>query len=67
MRVFFLNVFFQGTVPSTQGSDLSDHGTAVKPNGSHVSYSDLSAAAAHINGKTSSEEFEHIIHSMAQV
>ncbi|XP_047445915.1 multiple PDZ domain protein isoform X3 [Mugil cephalus] len=55
----------QGTVPSTQGSDLSDHSTAAKPNGSNVSYTDLSAAA-HINGKTASEEFEHIIHSMAQ-
>uniref|UniRef100_A0A4W6E7R9 Multiple PDZ domain crumbs cell polarity complex component n=1 Tax=Lates calcarifer TaxID=8187 RepID=A0A4W6E7R9_LATCA len=32
---------------------------------SHVSYSDISAAT-HINGKTSSEEFENIIQSMAQ-
>ncbi|XP_029941156.1 multiple PDZ domain protein isoform X2 [Salarias fasciatus] len=56
----------QGTVPSSaQGSDLGNHGAAIKPNGSHVSYSDVSAAA-HVNGKTSSEEFEHIIHSMAQ-
>uniref|UniRef100_I3JL03 Multiple PDZ domain protein n=1 Tax=Oreochromis niloticus TaxID=8128 RepID=I3JL03_ORENI len=36
-----------------------------KPNGSHVSYSDT-PAPTHVNGKTSSEEFEHIIHSMAQ-
>uniref|UniRef100_A0A672GTG0 Multiple PDZ domain crumbs cell polarity complex component n=1 Tax=Salarias fasciatus TaxID=181472 RepID=A0A672GTG0_SALFA len=57
---------FKGTVPSSaQGSDLGNHGAAIKPNGSHVSYSDVSAAA-HVNGKTSSEEFEHIIHSMAQ-
>ncbi|XP_051799679.1 multiple PDZ domain protein isoform X11 [Acanthochromis polyacanthus] len=53
----------QGTVPSTRGSDLSDHGTVVKPNGGHVSYSDIQAAT-HINGKT--EEFENIIRSMAQ-
>uniref|UniRef100_A0AAQ5YVR3 Multiple PDZ domain crumbs cell polarity complex component n=1 Tax=Amphiprion ocellaris TaxID=80972 RepID=A0AAQ5YVR3_AMPOC len=53
----------QGTVPSTRGSDLSDHGTVVKPNGGHVSYSDI-PAATHINGKT--EEFENIIRSMAQ-
>uniref|UniRef100_A0AAQ5ZB59 Multiple PDZ domain protein n=1 Tax=Amphiprion ocellaris TaxID=80972 RepID=A0AAQ5ZB59_AMPOC len=44
-------------------SDLSDHGTVVKPNGGHVSYSDI-PAATHINGKT--EEFENIIRSMAQ-
>ncbi|XP_028285641.1 multiple PDZ domain protein isoform X3 [Parambassis ranga] len=55
----------QGSVPASRGSDLSDHSTAGKPNGSRVSYSDTSAAA-HINGKTTSEEFEHIIHSMAQ-
>ncbi|XP_069561184.1 multiple PDZ domain protein isoform X2 [Brachyistius frenatus] len=55
----------QGSVPSSRGSDLSDHGTAVNPNGSHVSYADISAAP-HIDSKTSSEEFEHIIHSMAQ-
>uniref|UniRef100_A0AAQ6A7S8 Multiple PDZ domain protein n=1 Tax=Amphiprion ocellaris TaxID=80972 RepID=A0AAQ6A7S8_AMPOC len=35
----------------------------VKPNGGHVSYSDI-PAATHINGKT--EEFENIIRSMAQ-
>lgn len=50
----------------SRGSDLDDHVTAVKPNGGHVSYSDTSATTQ-INGKTSSEEFEHIIHSMAQV
>lgn len=55
----------QGSVPVSRGSDLSDHVATVKPNGGHVSYSDASAAA-HINGKTSPEEFEHIIHSMAQ-
>lgn len=48
------------------GSDLGDHVATVKPNGSHVSYSDTTAATL-INGKTSSEGFEHIIHSMAQV
>lgn len=55
----------QGSVPSSRGSDLGDHITAVKPNGGHVSYSDISAAT-HTNGKTSSEEFDHIIHAMAQ-
>ncbi|XP_040886624.1 multiple PDZ domain protein isoform X2 [Toxotes jaculatrix] len=55
----------QGSVPASHGSDPVDHITAVKPNGSHVSYPDLSAAT-HVNGKTSSEEFEHIIQSMAQ-
>ncbi|KAM9335583.1 multiple PDZ domain protein [Symphorus nematophorus] len=55
----------QGTVPASRGSDLGDHVAAVKPNGGHVSYSDTPAAPL-INGKTSSEEFEHIIHSMAQ-
>eukprot|EP00064_Thunnus_orientalis_P005177 superscaffoldBa00000496_g5190 len=54
-----------GSVPSSRGSDLGDHITAVKPNGGHVSYSDISAAT-HTNGKTSSEEFDHIIHAMAQ-
>ncbi|TKS92812.1 Multiple PDZ domain protein [Collichthys lucidus] len=55
----------QGSVPASRGSDLSDHVAAVKPNGGHVSYSDTSAAA-HVNGKTSPEDFEHVIHSMAQ-
>uniref|UniRef100_A0A8C4IMZ5 Multiple PDZ domain protein n=1 Tax=Dicentrarchus labrax TaxID=13489 RepID=A0A8C4IMZ5_DICLA len=55
----------QGSVPVSRGSDPADHVAAVKPNGGHVSYSDTSASA-HINGKTPSEEFEHIIHSMAQ-
>uniref|UniRef100_A0AAX7T4W7 Multiple PDZ domain protein n=1 Tax=Astatotilapia calliptera TaxID=8154 RepID=A0AAX7T4W7_ASTCA len=51
----------QGSVPLSRGRDL----TAAKPNGSHVSCSDT-PAPTHANGKTSSEEFEHIIHSMAQ-
>ncbi|XP_041840662.1 multiple PDZ domain protein-like isoform X5 [Melanotaenia boesemani] len=55
----------QGSVPSSRGSDFNDHDPIAKPNGSHVSYSDISAAAC-INGKMSSEEFEQIIHSMAQ-
>ncbi|XP_053198884.1 multiple PDZ domain protein [Scomber japonicus] len=55
----------QGSVPSSRGSDLGDHITAVKPNGGHVSYPDVSAAT-HINGKASSEEFDHIINAMAQ-
>uniref|UniRef100_UPI0037E944AE multiple PDZ domain protein n=1 Tax=Semicossyphus pulcher TaxID=241346 RepID=UPI0037E944AE len=54
----------QGTVPVSRGSDLGDHVATVKPNGGHVSYSDT--AATLINGKTTSEEFEHIIQSMAQ-
>ncbi|XP_069374467.1 multiple PDZ domain protein isoform X9 [Paralichthys olivaceus] len=55
----------QGSVPSSRGSDPIDNITAAKPNGSHVSCSDASAATQ-INGNTSSEEFEHIIQSMAQ-
>ncbi|CAJ1086302.1 multiple PDZ domain protein isoform X5 [Xyrichtys novacula] len=55
----------QGTVPVTRASDLGDHVAAVKPNGSHVSYSDT-PAAAHINGKTVSEDFDRLIQSMAQ-
>ncbi|XP_022614452.1 multiple PDZ domain protein isoform X3 [Seriola dumerili] len=55
----------QGSVPASRGSDPADHITAAKPNGSHVSYSDI-PAATHINGKTSTEEFDHIIQSMAQ-
>nr|XP_020467076.1 LOW QUALITY PROTEIN: multiple PDZ domain protein [Monopterus albus] len=55
----------QGVVPASHGSDLSDHVTAVKHNGGHVSCSDISADTS-INGKTSSEEFEQIIQSMAQ-
>lgn len=57
---------FQGSVPVSREGDLDDHVTTVKPNGGHVSYSDTTAATQ-INGKTSSEGFEHIIHSMAQV
>ncbi|XP_074480859.1 multiple PDZ domain protein isoform X19 [Sebastes fasciatus] len=55
----------QGSVPASRGSDLGDHVAEVKPNGGHVSYSDLSASTL-INGKTPSEEFEHLIQSMAQ-
>ncbi|XP_047241396.1 multiple PDZ domain protein isoform X4 [Girardinichthys multiradiatus] len=51
----------QGSDTPSRRSDLSDH----KANGSHASYSDI-PATSHINGKTSLEEFEHIIHSMAQ-
>uniref|UniRef100_A0A665XEY4 Multiple PDZ domain crumbs cell polarity complex component n=1 Tax=Echeneis naucrates TaxID=173247 RepID=A0A665XEY4_ECHNA len=45
--------------------DPGDHITVVKPDGSHVSYSNVSASPQ-INGKTAPEEFEHIIQSMAQ-
>ncbi|XP_034532118.1 multiple PDZ domain protein isoform X2 [Notolabrus celidotus] len=55
----------QGTGPVSHGSDIGDHVAAVKPNGGHVSYSD-SPAGTQINGKTGSEEFDHIIQSMAQ-
>ncbi|CAB1430312.1 unnamed protein product [Pleuronectes platessa] len=55
----------QGSVPSSRGTDTIDQLTAAKPNGSHVSCSDASDAT-HTNGKTPSEEFEHIIQSMAQ-
>ncbi|XP_030286729.1 multiple PDZ domain protein isoform X4 [Sparus aurata] len=55
----------QGSVPAPRGSDVGEHATAVKPNGGHVSYSDTSAATS-VNGKTPSEEFDHIIQSMAQ-
>lgn len=63
LQVYFF--IFQGSVQSPRGSDLGDHIAAVKPNGGHVSYSEISAST--LNGKTSSEEFEHIIHTMAQV
>ncbi|KAM4714598.1 multiple PDZ domain protein isoform 3-T3 [Anableps anableps] len=53
----------QGNVTPSRGSDLNDH--SIKANGSHASYSDI-PATSHINGKTSLEEFEQIIHSMAQ-
>lgn len=62
----YISLFFQGSVPAPRGSDVGEHATAVKPNGGHVSYSDTSAATS-VNGKTSSEEFDHIIQSMAQV
>ncbi|XP_074555017.1 multiple PDZ domain protein isoform X3 [Halichoeres trimaculatus] len=55
----------QGTVPGSHGSDLGDHVAAIKPNGGHVPYSDA-PAATQSNGKTASEEFDHIIQSMAQ-
>ncbi|XP_060922644.1 multiple PDZ domain protein isoform X3 [Limanda limanda] len=55
----------QGSVPSSRGTDTIDQLTAAKPNGSYVSCSDASDAT-HTNGKTPSEEFEHIIQSMAQ-
>nr|XP_043877956.1 multiple PDZ domain protein isoform X3 [Solea senegalensis] len=55
----------QGSVPTSRGTDPVEHIATVKPNGSHVPHSDTSAAT-HINGRTSSEEFEHIIQSMAQ-
>lgn len=55
----------QGSVPASHGSDLGDHVAAVKPNGGHVSYADISASTLN-NGKTSSEETEHVIHTMAQ-
>ncbi|XP_039679416.1 multiple PDZ domain protein isoform X3 [Perca fluviatilis] len=55
----------QESVPASRGSDLSDHVAEVKPNGGHVSYSDISASTL-ITGKTASEEFEHLIHTMAQ-
>ncbi|XP_035004488.2 multiple PDZ domain protein isoform X3 [Hippoglossus stenolepis] len=55
----------QGSLPSSRGSDTIDQLTAAKPNGSHVSCSDASDAA-HTDGKTPSEEFEHIIQSMSQ-
>nr|UDP83078.1 MPDZ [Scophthalmus maximus] len=55
----------QGSVLTSRGSDPVDPITAVKPNGGHVSYSDV-PASTHINGQTSSEEFEHTIQSMAQ-
>ncbi|XP_059210532.1 multiple PDZ domain protein [Centropristis striata] len=54
-----------GSSPASRGSDLDDDEAAVKPNGGHVSYSDTPALTL-INGKTSSEEFEHVMHSMAQ-
>ncbi|XP_017269912.1 multiple PDZ domain protein isoform X3 [Kryptolebias marmoratus] len=52
----------QGSVASSRGSDLGDH---VGPTASHVSHSDTSAAPS-TNGKTPLEEFEGVIHAMAQ-
>ncbi|KAM3591253.1 uncharacterized protein V6R79_025536 [Siganus canaliculatus] len=53
----------QGNVQVSRGSD--DHVSTVKPNGGHISFTDASSAP-HINGNTSSEEFENVIQSMAQ-
>ncbi|XP_034019902.1 multiple PDZ domain protein isoform X2 [Thalassophryne amazonica] len=55
----------QGKISSSRGGDVGDHVTAVKPNGSHQSSSDVSAVT-HINGKPPAEDFEQIVHSMAQ-
>ncbi|KAF7666688.1 hypothetical protein LDENG_00096410 [Lucifuga dentata] len=55
----------QGSIPSSRGEDFGDHITAAKSNGSHLSYADIPAITT-FNGKPSSEEFEHVIHSMAQ-
>uniref|UniRef100_A0A3B4ADX9 Multiple PDZ domain crumbs cell polarity complex component n=1 Tax=Periophthalmus magnuspinnatus TaxID=409849 RepID=A0A3B4ADX9_9GOBI len=52
----------QENAPSTRVGDFGDHVAAVKPNGGHLSIPDLSSS---INGRAS-EEFEHIMHSMAQ-
>uniref|UniRef100_A0A8C5HVN2 Multiple PDZ domain crumbs cell polarity complex component n=1 Tax=Gouania willdenowi TaxID=441366 RepID=A0A8C5HVN2_GOUWI len=55
----------QDTVSSSQGNDLSNNGTAIKPNSGHVSYAEVSAIT-HNNGKMPSDEFDQIVHSMAQ-
>ncbi|KAF6738312.1 Multiple PDZ domain protein [Oryzias melastigma] len=52
----------QGGVPASRGNEHQDHGKAVKPHGGHSE----SSATAHINGRTPSEEFEHVVQSMAQ-
>ncbi|KAJ0006541.1 hypothetical protein NQD34_013814 [Periophthalmus magnuspinnatus] len=52
----------QENAPSTRVGDFGDHVAVVKPNGGHLSIPDLSSS---INGRAS-EEFEHIMHSMAQ-
>lgn len=62
LTIFYL--FLQGSVTPPKGSDLSDH--SIKANGSHASYSNI-PATSHIIGQTPLEEFECIIHSMAQV
>uniref|UniRef100_A0AAQ4Q888 Multiple PDZ domain crumbs cell polarity complex component n=1 Tax=Gasterosteus aculeatus aculeatus TaxID=481459 RepID=A0AAQ4Q888_GASAC len=49
----------QESIPVSSGSDPGDHVATVKP------YSDISASP-HINGKTSCEDFEHLVNSMAQ-
>uniref|UniRef100_A0A667Z7E0 Multiple PDZ domain crumbs cell polarity complex component n=1 Tax=Myripristis murdjan TaxID=586833 RepID=A0A667Z7E0_9TELE len=56
-----LYTFLHAMLPSY----LGDPAIAAKPNGSHLSYPDISAVP-HMNGKLSAEEFDHIIHSMAQ-
>ncbi|XP_031706571.1 multiple PDZ domain protein isoform X1 [Anarrhichthys ocellatus] len=55
----------QESVPVSSGSDRSDHDAAVKPNGGHVAISDVSASIL-INGKTSCDEFEQLVNTMAQ-
>ncbi|KAM4611696.1 multiple PDZ domain protein [Polymixia lowei] len=55
----------QGSTPSSLEGDFIDPVTAVKPNGGHLSYPDISTVP-HINGKPAPEEFEHTILSMAQ-
>uniref|UniRef100_A0A3Q2CB44 Multiple PDZ domain crumbs cell polarity complex component n=1 Tax=Cyprinodon variegatus TaxID=28743 RepID=A0A3Q2CB44_CYPVA len=52
----------EGVTPS-RGSDLSDQ--IIKANGSHASYSDIPATSP-ANGKTSLEDFEGVIQTMAQ-
>ncbi|KAK7909885.1 hypothetical protein WMY93_014569 [Mugilogobius chulae] len=52
----------QENAPFTQVGDFADHVASVKPNGGHFSIPDLSS---NINGRAS-EEFEHIMQSMAQ-
>ncbi|XP_024918773.1 multiple PDZ domain protein isoform X5 [Cynoglossus semilaevis] len=55
----------QVNIPVQRGGDPVDHNTAVKSNGSHAPYSDTSPAT-HIISKSSCEEFEHVVQSMAQ-
>ncbi|XP_075999928.1 multiple PDZ domain protein isoform X2 [Genypterus blacodes] len=55
----------QGNIPSSHGGDFGEQVTAIQPNGSHLSFTDI-PAVTNGNGKTSSEEFEHIIQCMAQ-
>ncbi|KAM8897338.1 multiple PDZ domain protein isoform 2-T2 [Spinachia spinachia] len=55
----------QESIPVSSGSDDGDHVATVKPNGSLVPHSDVSAFPL-INGKTSCDDFEHLVNSMAQ-